>query len=117
MKHQYLFEIGGENTELGKIEALELLSNENYKPKLILDETSIITIDVSNIIKPKIIRRLGMTKRISKILHQDKDIHLEKVVDKIPILDIGKRTFAIRQIGNKLKSEKKIATLLVSQSQ
>ena len=112
MKHQYLFELGGENTELGKIEALELLSNENYKPKLILDETSIITIDVSNIIKPKIIRRLGMTKRISKILHQDKDIHLEKVVDKIPILDIGQRTFAIRQIGNQLKSEKKIATLL-----
>ena len=67
MKHQYLLELGGENTELGKIEALELLSTENYEPKLVLEESSIITIDVSNIIEPRIIRRLGMTKRISKI--------------------------------------------------
>ena len=112
MKHQYLLELGGENTELGKIEALELLLTENYRPKLMLDETSIITINVSNIIEPKVIRRLGMTKRISKILYQDKDINLENVVEKIPILDIGQKTFAIRQIGKKLKSEKKIATLL-----
>ena len=112
MKHQYLFELVGENTEIGKIEALELLSTENYKPKLILDETSIITIDVSNIIKPKIVRRLGMTKRISKILYQDNDTHLEKVVEKIPILDIGQKTFAIRQIGKILKSEKKNSYLV-----
>ena len=39
MKLQYLLELGGENTELGKIEALELLSTENYNPKIILDES------------------------------------------------------------------------------
>ena len=45
MKHQYLLELGGENTDLGRIEALELLSTENYNPKLVLDEASIITIE------------------------------------------------------------------------
>ncbi len=112
MKHQYLLELGGENTELGKIEALELLSTENYEPKLVLKESSIITIEVSNIIKPRIIRRLGMTKRISKIFHEDKETNLEKIVKKISFLDIGQKTFAIRQICNKVMSEKKIAHIL-----
>jgi tRNA (guanine10-N2)-dimethyltransferase len=112
MKHQYLLELGGENTDLGRIEALELLSTENYNPKLVLDEASIITIDVSNIIEAKIIRRLGMTKRISKIAHIDKETNLENVVKNMATIDIGQNTFAIRQIGEKIMSGKQLAVIL-----
>jgi|TARA_B110000438_G_scaffold49030_1_gene49445 tRNA (guanine10-N2)-dimethyltransferase len=112
MKHQYLLELGGENTELGKIEALELLLTEHYRPKLILDEKSIITISVSEEIKSKVIRRLGMTKRVSKIVYVDKETNLENVVKKMPFLDIGQKSFAIRQISNRVISEKKIASVL-----
>ena len=38
---KYLIELGGENTKLGKIEVLELFSNENYKPKLEFEEKNI----------------------------------------------------------------------------
>ena len=107
MKHQYLLELGGENTELGKIEALELLLTENYEPELTLDENSIIIISVSNIIESKIIRRLGMTKRISKIFHEDEKTQVEDVVRRMPMIDIEQKTFAIRQICNKRISEKK----------
>ena len=92
MKHQYLLELGGENTELGKSEALELLLTKGYEPKIILDENSIITVDVSKTIKPKVIRRLGMTKRVSKIVYTDKETNLKNVVSKMPPLDIGKKT-------------------------
>jgi tRNA (guanine10-N2)-dimethyltransferase len=112
MKHQYLLELGGENTELGKIEALELLLTENYEPELTLDENSIIIISVSNIIESKIIRRLGMTKRISKIFHEDEKTQVEDVVRRMPMIDIEQKTFAIRQICNKRISEKKIAKVL-----
>ena len=112
MKHQYLLELGGENTELGKSEALELLLTKGYEPKIILDENSIITVDVSNTINPKVIRRLGMTKRVSKIVYTDKETNLKNVVSKMPPLDIGGKTFAIRQICNKVMSEKKIAHIL-----
>ena len=33
MQSEYLFELGGENKELAKAEALELLKTENYRPK------------------------------------------------------------------------------------
>ena len=42
MKEKYLLELGGENTELGKHEALELFATEKYSPKLILDKKNII---------------------------------------------------------------------------
>ena len=77
MKHQYLFELGGENTELGKIEAMELLSTERCDPVIVFDEKSIIAINVSKVIKSKIVRRLGMTKRVSKIFYKNKETNLE----------------------------------------
>ena len=55
MKHQYLFELGGENTELGKIEAMELLSTEHYEPTIAFDEKAIIAIKVSKVIKSKVV--------------------------------------------------------------
>ena len=112
MKHQYLFELGGENTELGKIEAMELLSTERCDPVIAFDEKSIIAINVSKVIKSKIVRRLGMTKRVSKIFYKNKETNLELVVKEIPQIDIGQNTFAIRQISKKKISERDIATTL-----
>ena len=68
MKEKYLFELGGENTELGKYEALELLKTEKYCPNLIFDNGSIIAIEVSKNIKKRIAQRFAMTKRISRIV-------------------------------------------------
>ena len=104
MKHQYLFELGGENTELGKIEAIELLSTENYEPVIAFDERTIIAINVSKVIKSKIVRRLGMTKRVSKIFYKNKETNLELIVKEMPQIDIGQNTFAIRQISKKKMS-------------
>jgi tRNA (guanine10-N2)-dimethyltransferase len=112
MKHQYLFELGGENTELGKIEAMELLSTESCDPVIIFDEKSIIAINVSKVIKSKIIRRLGMTKRVSKIFYKNKETSLELIVKEMPQIDIDQNTFAIRQISKKKMSERDIATTL-----
>ena len=112
MKHQYLFELGGENTELGKIEAMELLSTESGDPVIIFDEKSIIAINVSKVIKSKIIRRLGMTKRVSKIFYKNKETSLELIVKEMPQIDIDQNTFAIRQISKKKMSERDIATTL-----
>lgn len=112
MKHQYLFELGGENTELGKIEAMELLSTESCDPVIIFDEKSIIVINVSKVIKSKIIRRLGMTKRVSKIFYKNKETSLELIVKEMPQIDIDQNTFAIRQISKKKMSERDIATTL-----
>ena len=43
MREKYLLELGGENTELGKYEALELLKFKNYKPRIEIDHGKIIT--------------------------------------------------------------------------
>ena len=48
---KYLFELGGENTELGKYEALELLKTEDYMPRLIFDNGNLVVIEVSDQIK------------------------------------------------------------------
>ena len=68
MEIKYLFELGGENTELGKYEALEVLKTENYAPKLIFDNVNIIAIEVSDEIEVRVVQRLAMTKRLSKII-------------------------------------------------
>ena len=60
MKEKYLFELGGENTELGKYEALELLKTKKYEPKLILDNQNVIVIEVSSKIKTIVIERFAM---------------------------------------------------------
>ena len=66
---KYLIELGGENTKLGKIEVLELFSNENYKPKLEFEEKNIVVVNLSKRLDNMIVRRLGMTKRISEIIY------------------------------------------------
>jgi tRNA (guanine10-N2)-dimethyltransferase len=112
VKERYLFELGGENTELGKYEALELLKTENYSPELILDCEKIVVIEVSGKIKARVVQRLAMTKRLSRIIFYDKAEEIDAVVKKIDEIDIGKCSFAIRSINKKKNSETILAKKL-----
>ena len=112
MKEKYLFELGGENTELGKYEALELLEYNNYEAKLEKDWGKIIIISVTKLLSNKIISRLSMTKRLSKIIfHSDKK-KINHIIDDLDSIDIGQKSFAIRQIGKSNLDEKKIAVAI-----
>ncbi len=112
MKEKYLFELGGENTELGKYEALELLKTENYAPKLILDNKNIVIIEVSNKIKTRVVQRLAMTKRLSRIIFYHKEEDIDTILQKIGEIDIEKRSFAIRSINKTKNSETILAKKL-----
>ena len=83
MQNKYLFELGGENTELGKYEALNLLSSNNYEPILNDDFGKIIHISTKKIIEKGIIFRLAMTKRISKVILHSKKNNVVDIIKKI----------------------------------
>ena len=53
MREKYLLELGGENTDLGKYEALELFEFKKYSPTLEKDNGNIIIISTSKIIEKK----------------------------------------------------------------
>ena len=112
MKEKYLFELGGENTELGKCEALEVLKTENYNPELILDNRNIISIEVSRQIKARVIERFAMVKRISRIIFYSEEDEIDNIVQNMPQLDIGNSSFAIRTIDKEKHSQSAIATKL-----
>ena len=112
MNIKYLFELGGENTELGKYEALELLKTENYAPKIILDNKNIVVIEVSNEIKVRDVQRLAMTKRLSRIIFYHKEEDLEISIKKIDVIDIGDCSFAIRCLNKKKHPENIVAKKL-----
>ena len=57
MREKYLLELGGENTDLGKYEALELFKFKKYSPILELDHGNIIIISTSRAIEKKIISK------------------------------------------------------------
>ena len=106
---KYLIELGGENTKLGKIEVLELFSNENYKPKLEFEEKNIVVVNLSKRLDNMIVRRLGMTKRISEIIYYSERKNLDQVTKELTRIDIGDKKFAIRLIHGKNESEKDVA--------
>jgi len=106
---EYLFELGGENKELAKIEARELLKTEGYNPKTNFEEGQIVIIKTSQKLTLQTIRRLGMTKRVSRLIHTSEERDTEKFIEQLPTLNLGKSKFAIRQIYKKGVSEKKIA--------
>ena len=112
MSQKYLFELGGENIELGKCEAIELLKTEKYEPKVIHEKENLIILDVLQRISKRVIRRLGMTKRVSKILYYSNKKKLNEILKELPIIDIKKKSFAIRLLKRKGISEKKIAIKL-----
>jgi len=112
VSQKYLFELGGENIELGKYEAIELLKTEKYEPKVVHDKESIIILDVLQKISKRVIRRLGMTKRVSNVLYYSNKKKLKEVVQEIPIIDIKTKSFAIRLVKKGGISEKEIAIKL-----
>ena len=101
MTSEYLFELGGENKELAKIEARELLKTEGYNPETNFEEGQIIIIKTSQKLTLQTIRRLGMTKRVSRLIHTSAERDTEKFIEQLPILNLGKSNFAIRQIYKK----------------
>ena len=106
MRENYLLELGGENTNLGKYEALELFKFQRYHPKLEKDYGKIIIISTSKEIDKRTINRLAMTRRLSKIIFSSKEDNIDAILRNLDEIDIGEKSFAIRQIdGNKLKSE------------
>ena len=112
MRIKYLFELGGENTELGKYEALELLKTENYAPEIILDNKNIVVIEVSNEMEVRVVQRLAMTKRLSRIIFYHKEEDLDISLKKIDEIDIGNCSFAIRSLSKKKQPEKTLAKRL-----
>ena len=109
MTSEYLFELGGENKELAKIEARELLKTERYNPETSFEEGQIIIIKTTQKLALKTIRRLGMTKRVSRIILSSEEKDIGKVIEQLPTLDLGKSSFEIRQICRNVISERKIA--------
>tara|TARA_Y100001970_G_scaffold58959_1_gene75007 strand:+ start:1092 stop:2087 length:996 start_codon:yes stop_codon:yes gene_type:complete len=112
MQNKYLFELGGENTELGKYEALNLLSSNNYEPILNDDFGKIIHLSTKRVIEKGIIFRLAMTKRISKVILHSKKNNILDIIKKIDEIDIGNNTFRIRQMTKSKLNEREIAILL-----
>ena len=112
MQNKYLFELGGENTELGKYEALDLLSSNNYQPILKKDFGNIIYVSTRKKIKKRIISRLAMTKRISSIILQSKRKNISNIIKRSEKIDIGNSTFRIRQMAKSNLKEKEIAILI-----
>ena len=112
MKEKYLLELGGENTELGKYEALELLKFQKYSPFLEKDYESIIVISTSKKIKKNIIARLSMTKRISRIIFTSNKENVKDILTDLEEINIEDLNFAIRQIGGKKLESEKTAILI-----
>mgnify|MGYP002525839979 FL=1 len=50
-----------------------------------------------------------MTKRVSRIIHSSEEKNIEKVIEQLPTLNLGKNSFAVRQICRNVISERKIA--------
>lgn len=114
MKERYLLELGGENTDLGKYEALELLKFKQYSPRLEFDYGNIIVISTSKDIKENIIARLSMTKRISKVIFSSSKDDIVEILKDLNEIKIDDLNFAIRQIdGKNLNSEQ--VTLLIGE--
>ena len=101
MREKYLLELGGENTELGKYEALELLKFKNYKPRIEIDHGKIIILSTSKLVESEVISRLAMTRRISHIIFTSDKESLEDILEDLNEIDIGTKRFAIRQINSK----------------
>ena len=112
MREKYLLELGGENTDLGKHEALELFKFKKYSPELEKDYGEIIVISTSKTIEKSIVNRLSMTKRMSHIIFTSNQNNINLILNDLKKIDIGNKSFAIRQIGqNDLNSEKTIVLI------
>ena len=78
MSIEYLFELGGENTNVARYEVETVLECEGYNPREVFNQHSAVTFNLSKSLNENTINRLGMTKRISKVIHSsnNKDIKI-----------------------------------------
>ena len=112
MQKEYLFELGGENTPLAKCEVFEVLKGEDYEPELNFENKLFVTFKLSRKLEEHIVKRLGMTKRVSQVLLKSSNKNISDALKEINKIDIGKSSFAIRGIGKNLTEEKKNAVLI-----
>ena len=112
MQNEYLFELGGENKQLAKYEALEVLKSEGCEPELNYENNIFVIFKLSKKLEDYIVKRLGMTKRVSQVLLKSSNKNISDALKEINKIDIGKSSFAIRGIGKNLTEEKKNAVLI-----
>ena len=112
MQKEYLFELGGENTKLAKCEAFEVLKGEGYKPELNFENKLFVTFKLSKKLEDYIVKRLGMTKRVSQVLLKSSNKNISDALKEINKIDIGKKSFAIRGIGKNKANQKEHAVLI-----
>ena len=108
MQNEYLFELGGENTKLAKYEAKEVLKGEGYKPETNFEDEFFVTFTLSKKLENYVIERLGMTKRVSKVILKSSKKRMTDALKEVKEIDIGKSSFAIRGIGKNVTEQKKI---------
>jgi len=112
MREKYLLELGGENIDLGKYEALELFKFKKYSPKLEIDNGRIIIISTTKKIEKTLINRLSMTKRISNIIFTSTKNKIQSILSELENINLGDKSFAIRQIGANNLNSRKTAILI-----
>ena len=112
MREKYLLELGGENIDLGKYEALELFKFKKYSPKLEIDNGRIIIISTTKKIEKTLINRLSMTKRISNIIFTSTKNKIQLILSELENINLGDKSFAIRQIGANNLNSRKTAILI-----
>ena len=112
MREKYLLELGGENIDLGKYEALELFKFKKYSPKLEIDNGRIIIISATKKIEKTLINRLSMTKRISNIIFTSTKNKIQSILSELENINLGDKSFAIRQIGANNLNSRKTAILI-----
>ena len=114
MSIEYLFELGGENTNVARYEVETVLECEGYNPNEVFNQQNTVTLNLSKTLNENTIKRLGMTKRISKVIHSSNNKGINELINQIKEIDIGNKTFAIRMISKKMGNEREIAVKLGS---
>lgn len=114
MSIEYLFELGGENTNVARYEVETVLECEGYNPREVFNQHSAVTFNLSKSLNENTINRLGMTKRISKVIHSSNNKDINGLINQIKEIDIENKTFAIRMISKKMGDEREIAVKLGS---
>ena len=112
MSIDYLFELGGENTDVAIYELETVLECEEYNPRKLFNQQNTVTFNISKTLDEKTIARLGMTKRVSKVIYSFNNKDINEIIDQIKEIDIGHKTFAIRMISRKMGDEQEIAVKL-----
>ena len=94
------------------MKAFEVLKGEGYKPELNFENKLFVTFKLSKKLEDYIVKRLGMTKRVSQVLLKSSNKNISDALKEINKIDIGKKSFAIRGIGKNIAVQKKNTVLI-----